>query len=62
MAFADVVNKFKAVCSGCGRDAHITAKKGSSTTNDDVVDVGSGDKYIPLCRECYIDKNIGGVV
>lgn len=62
MGFADVVNKFKAVCSECGRDAWITAKKGSHKVTDDIVDVGSGEKYIPLCRECYRDKNIGGIV
>ena len=60
MAYADVINKFKAVCSGCGRDAFITAKKGTGNTN--TIDVGSADKYVPLCRECYIKNNIGGMV
>lgn len=59
MGFADYVNKFKAVCSECGEDAYITAKK--SGANSETIDIGSGDKYIPLCRECYHEHCTGGV-
>lgn len=61
MGYADTVQKFKAVCQQCGKDAWITAKKGTAEMETGVVDVGSAEKYIPLCRECY-SHSIGGVV
>lgn len=54
MCFADVVNKFKAVCGVCGEDAYISAKKDGGNT--ETIDVGADDKYIPLCKHCYAVK------
>ncbi|HBF7594835.1 TPA: hypothetical protein KOX39_003450 [Clostridioides difficile] len=51
MAYADTVNKFKAVCSKCGEDAYISAFKESF--NGSVIELGAEDKYTPLCRDCY---------
>ena len=51
MAYADVVNKFKAVCSNCGENAYISASKNKLTGS--YIDIGADDKYTPLCRECY---------
>ena len=51
MAIADEVQKFKAVCYHCGADAYISAK--ISPDHKERIDVGSYDKYIPLCRDCY---------
>lgn len=51
MAYADTVNKFKAVCSRCGEDAYISAFK--ETFNGSVIELGADDKYTPLCRDCY---------
>lgn len=62
MAYSDNVQKFKAVCGNCGMDAWITARKGSSEGTDSVVDVGSAEKYMPLCRECYSKNSIGGLI
>ncbi|WP_304427698.1 thymidine kinase [Romboutsia ilealis] len=50
MAYADVVNKFKAVCNDCGSDAHISAL---NELQNERVTLGAGDKYKPLCRCCY---------
>lgn len=56
MAIADTVNKLHAVCKHCGADAVITAKKNFHTTVGDQerVELGSDDLYMPLCRECYL--------
>ena len=59
MCHADVINKFKAVCSECGSDAHVSARKGKNT---ETIDIGSDDKYTPLCRKCYSALNTGGLV
>lgn len=53
MAIADDVKKFKAVCKECGDDAIFEYR---TDKNDDLVDIGSQDKYIPLCRKCYNKK------
>ena len=52
MAYADTVNKFKAVCSKCGEDAYISAYK-EYKPGGSIVELGSQDKYTPLCRDCY---------
>lgn len=51
MAKADTVNKFHAVCEGCGNDGVFTAKR--SHGSDKVVELGAKETYIPLCRSCY---------
>lgn len=50
MGNADEVVKLKAVCSDCGEDSFVTAKKGG---NEERLELGSGDIYKPLCRTCY---------
>lgn len=57
MAMADEVHKFKAVCERCGADGTFTAKR---TDNKSLVELGSRETYIPLCRRCYY-KDQGGV-
>lgn len=52
MAMADKVNKLKAICEDCGEDAVISGKR---VQNDDVVELGAKDLYVPLCRKCYFD-------
>jgi thymidine kinase len=52
MAIADKVNKLKAICEDCGEDAVISGKR---IQNDDVVELGAKDLYVPLCRKCYFD-------
>lgn len=51
MAYADVVNKFKAICSSCGEDAYISASK--DKLNGSRIELGADEKYKPLCRKCY---------
>jgi thymidine kinase len=62
MCHADVINKFKAVCNECGNDAHISARKNIEGANKETIDIGSSDKYTPLCRKCYSELNTGGMV
>lgn len=52
LAIADEVQKFRAVCTGCGADAYISAKK-EDTEGGTLIDVGGYDKYMPLCRDCF---------
>lgn len=54
MSIADDVNKFKAVCVNCGSDAYVSAKKPTADKGT-VIDVGSYDKYLPLCRKCFAE-------
>lgn len=51
MAIADEVNKLKAVCKYCGADSVVTEK---SEDNDQTIELGAGEKYIPVCRECFL--------
>jgi thymidine kinase len=46
----DVI-KLKAICERCQLDASFTQRIGVST---ELIDVGGADKYIPVCRKCYI--------
>ena len=50
MARADVVNKYHAVCEGCGEDAIFSARTSDSTN---IVELGEKDIYKPLCRKCW---------
>ena len=54
--YCDSIVKLKAYCKICnnGREALFTSKK---IHNNDVIDVGSSDKYEALCRTHYIQKN-----
>ena len=56
MAMADKVNKLKGICEKCGSDSIITGKKSFIEDEEDsgnIIDLGSEDKYIPLCRSCW---------
>lgn len=57
MGLADVVNKFKAVCTVCGEDAYVSALR-SFKVDGGILELGSDDKYMPLCRDCYEDHII----
>lgn len=61
MAMADKVNKLKAVCESCGKDAVITGKRRMEET--DLIDLGSKETYAPLCRSCWF-KHVskGGIL
>ena len=53
---ADTITLLKAQCNICKQmNAIYTHKIVDSTT---LIDIGSSNKYIPLCRECYNTKNI----
>lgn len=53
MAIADDVRKFHAVCADCGEDAWIS--HGIFESDAEIV-VGEREKYVPLCRGCYIKR------
>ncbi|MCI5839577.1 MAG: thymidine kinase [Peptoniphilaceae bacterium] len=53
MPIADVLEKHHAICANCGEDAWISFRKTDSTKR---VEIGSEDKYEPLCRGCYEEK------
>ncbi|MGG0487229.1 thymidine kinase [Priestia aryabhattai] len=48
---AEEVVKLHAVCTECGSDAWVTAKKSKLPTPR--IQLGSDDLYYPLCRKCY---------
>lgn len=56
VAMADEVIKKTAICGveECGRAAPFTKKIAGEISGDVVVDVGGGDKYVPVCRRHYI--------
>uniref|UniRef100_A0A6C0CW85 thymidine kinase n=1 Tax=viral metagenome TaxID=1070528 RepID=A0A6C0CW85_9ZZZZ len=49
---ADNIKMLKAYCSICkdGTDAIFSKKLNK---NDQIIDIGEKDKYIPVCRKCY---------
>lgn len=49
---AEYVNKLSAVCVHCGQEAYFTFKHTSNTT--EINDIGGIEKYIPVCRPCFI--------
>lgn len=57
MGIAEEVVKLQAVCTDCGENAWISAKK--ETGQNERVELGSDDLYYPLCRECFYDKKDG---
>mgnify|MGYP003645900136 FL=1 len=50
---ADSINLLKAMCMSCKDGTEAIFSKKLSSSND-IVDVGSTDKYIPVCRKCYV--------
>jgi thymidine kinase len=53
MACAESVTKVHAVCMECGHEACYSYRTVSTET---LVLLGETDKYLPLCRECYLSK------
>lgn len=51
MIVAEEVVKLHAVCTECGDDAWVTAKKTEYPTPR--IELGSDDLYYPLCRKCF---------
>jgi thymidine kinase len=56
MAMAEHVVKLHAICSECGQEAWVSARRGDSKVREVL---GSDDLYYPLCRECYYEKENG---
>jgi thymidine kinase len=54
MAIAEYVSKVHAVCVVCGNLAHFSYRTVAQTEQ---VLVGAVEKYKPLCRSCYQQKN-----
>jgi thymidine kinase len=50
LAIAESVTKLQAVCTVCGEDACRTQRL---TDSEDLVDIGSGEKYDARCREHF---------
>lgn len=53
MYLATSLTKHHAVCIECGKDAWISHK---IMQDDNIIDIGATDKYIPLCVDCYKNK------
>lgn len=54
MAIAEYVSKVHAVCVDCGNLAHFSYR---TVAQKEQVLVGAIEKYKPLCRSCYQQKN-----
>jgi len=57
LAMADEIVKYKAVCIECGQPAIFEFKRGNIAEDEEIIDVGGIDKYIPLCRSCFYEKS-----
>ena len=53
MAIADFVTKVHAVCMDCGELAHFSYR---TVPNESLIVLGEKESYIPLCRECYNNR------
>lgn len=53
MPIADELIKHHAICASCGEDAWASYRKSSDESR---IQIGSKDKYEPLCRSCYNKK------
>ncbi len=60
-ARADYVNKFKAVCAGCGADATFSGKNAKASKRLRI-ELGAKELYIPLCRDCFSKQKETGEV
>ena len=50
MAMADTVIKHKGKCNYCNRPSQFSYR---FTNTNEIVDIGAGDKYKPVCRACF---------
>lgn len=51
----EFIDKQAAVCRGCNGEAHFTYR---FSHEKEVEVIGSTDKYVSLCRECYMRRRI----
>jgi thymidine kinase len=54
LATAEYVDKVHAICISCGGLAQYSHRTSSQTG---LVVLGEADRYEPLCRKCFIEKN-----
>lgn len=54
----DSITKLQSFCKICAASKEITPAHFSHKLSDDstIVEVGAADKYIPLCRRCYLSE------
>jgi len=50
MAISEYITKLHSICMQCGNSAIFSYR---IDDNSDLVLLGAGDKYMPLCRPCY---------
>lgn len=56
LELAEKIEEIKTVCK-CGKKATINARideNGNLITNAPQIDIGGNEKYIPMCKECFI--------
>lgn len=56
LSIADFVTKVHAICIQCGALAQFSFRK---VKNDKQVMLGETESYVPLCRNCFIEKQKG---
>lgn len=57
---ADTIDELKSTCS-CGRKTIVNARldsKGRILTEGEQVEIGGNDRYVAVCRRCWINKKI----
>ena len=57
LAIADTITKLQAICTECGKDAHLTQRLVNGKPakfNDPIVQIGAEESYQARCRTCYI--------
>jgi thymidine kinase len=52
IAIADEVQKFRAICFKCGKEARFTQKL---TGSKEQIEIGDADKYEARCGDCYVE-------
>ena len=57
---ADSIEEVKSTCS-CGRKTIVNARidsRGNIITEGEQVEIGGNDRYMSLCRKCWIERRI----
>lgn len=57
---ADTIDEIKSTCS-CGRKTIVNARinsKGEIITEGEVVEIGGNERYMAVCRKCWINKRV----
>lgn len=52
MSYSDKIFKLKTICDTCKKYAHCISHK-IDNTNNNIIDVGGKNKYIPICQQCF---------